>query len=360
MWTGNSSQDESDTPGWISMADALILATILLVGLTFGTSQYAAGRQRTVEQKEKARQSLLEEVSRLKTALKEEEAERKADQAKHEQEQATLEEAKQELEKQSGEQAAELKEAETKLKSTQKDKEELKREFEQTKVQTKKQEEEHRNEVTELMLLMQLLGGRNTKSAPPNAKLTIRISCSDLPDDLDLDLYVQDPKNRMCFLRNRLVKDEQAGLAILVESEDRHKFVREETIEDSTIEESFYALDPIPTGNDRPYLLFCMLRGDKNYGRKPLVPSVTVDYEIKVQDSNGNEHAITGSARVDKTGQILITKDTSRYPGLTRLTGFTVNPNSEAFLQEALLDPEDKLPRGWSLEKIPPWAVPRD
>ncbi|EDL59218.1 coiled-coil domain-containing protein [Gimesia maris] len=182
------------------------------------------------------------------------------------------------------------------------------------------------------------------------ARVVIRVRAEDLPKSVDLDIYVQDPEDALCFWKQPRVLTEFAERATLIPSEAlRFESVKKNRPPSSNIEEeTYYASIPL-TG--KPYLVFCMFREkSKKTKYHPILQKITWDISIKNADSEAKIlkgerilNCSTGGVEVDKTGDTT----TELYPGLEPLTGFTV---SDADKPEVTLLDEDELPgflRGW-------------
>lgn len=172
------------------------------------------------------------------------------------------------------------------------------------------------------------------------SQMIIRVRVDSLPDWLDLDLYVQDPKNTVCYWNQPRVLGETSETGILIPSEN--------IFSTQVAEEIFHSNEIISSGEESPYLVFCMLRENGNSSKNidNARKTFEVKWEIQIRKDLGLIKIGEGSKTIANTGQILVQDGNYLYPNLIALTGFSVTGtygNYKISIAEKL----SELPRGW-------------
>lgn len=437
MYRYDSLAEEFETPGWIAMSDALILTTVLLLGVAAATVDYSA-RQRSLIGSMSGRLTILEsaqariaELTRENDELKKQNPRLESqpsswtslrDQLKTELAKASAEldrlrqqseEMNQKMKSQGMELARwkseagrlddELQVVKMALKSLRSDlggaresKENVEQELEAARLRivslamtsaqsdmarqdaekqlerSQSDTDELRNLVGQLRQQLQdhsgklenyelLLKERSEQILRPldTARLVIRIRSRDMPTNLDLDLYVQDPQDRLCNWRHPRVLTDRAEEATLIPSEDLRTVItlRDDALTGAWTEEAYYSAQPIVGPTDRPYLVFCMLRESDG---SPQIESVnqTVEWEVTLKNSEGKDLRLVGQRVLSQSGVVLVTKRGEFYVRLLPLTGFRV---MDAEIPDARELPSDEMPellRGWQKRRHNEDAVP--
>jgi hypothetical protein len=192
-----------------------------------------------------------------------------------------------------------------------------------------------------------------------SALLVVRIRASNVRDDLDLDLYVQAPNDRLCNWKNPRVENGNAEVATLIPSE--HLLTLEansETGDTVTLtEEAYYSTEFAVSKSTNPYLVFCMLR---EAGEKPTGGDVAqaVDWEVIVNQPGQDPRRLTGRSSVRQSGRVMVQKSGEVYLGLVPLVGF-YRDSADSVAPVAIPAPElpDVL-RGWRRGKLQEGATP--
>ena len=180
------------------------------------------------------------------------------------------------------------------------------------------------------------------------ARLVVRISCEDLRDDLDLDLYVQDPENELCYWKQPRVLTRYLERATLIPSEDL-RTVGENSADkrkQRVTEEVYYAAVPLVEPSNRPYLVFCMVRKVGPFENSEAV-AINVSCEILIKNAAGTEFKLASARKIRSTGSVRVADNGESYPGLVPLTGFRVTDLEKP---AGVLLEEKELPellRGW-------------
>ena len=105
------------------------------------------------------------------------------------------------------------------------------------------------------------------------AKLVVKVSTKALPAWLDLDLYVQDPEDKICYWKEPRILTDYAETSMLIPSEDLRGV-------GTSAEEIFYSVRLIPASPNPTYLVFVMLR--ENGRQQPPEPlSVLVEWNVE-------------------------------------------------------------------------------
>jgi len=158
-----------------------------------------------------------------------------------------------------------------------------------------------------------------------NALLAVRIKGKNARDDLDLDLYVQDPQDRLCYWRNPRVDDGESEVGTLIPSELLMTLqdFDESTGRTSTIDEAFYSMEFDPSSSDRPYLVFGMLR---ETGSRPTGSKIDqeIEWEVVVRPPGQSDQVLNGTVVIPTSGRVLVQKSGQPiYTGLVPLFGFS-------------------------------------
>jgi hypothetical protein len=123
-------------------------------------------------------------------------------------------------------------------------------------------------------------------------------------------------------------------------------------------EEIYYAPGIEPSGPDRPYLVFCMLRA-KTPGARPLASAVDVRWEVTMSlTGEGKPETFQGVRRIDQPGQVLYANGGYSYVGLVPLATFQRPdaPGRRPWVADARSMPPTL--RGWSDGRVGDGAVP--
>ena len=191
------------------------------------------------------------------------------------------------------------------------------------------------------------------------APVVVRIRSRLKKADLNLDLYVQDPLDRLCHWKVPRIESRQAEVATLIPSE---LLVMGETDDDSNVtqflsEEVYCSTELLAGPASRPYLVFCMLRetGERYTGEQISQP---VDWEVVIQQKDQAPMRLTGQTTVKQSGRVMVRSTGDFYVGLVPLVGFHLQ---SAVQPEAIQLPTEDLPqvfRGWRKGKSNEEAVP--
>jgi hypothetical protein len=146
------------------------------------------------------------------------------------------------------------------------------------------------------------------------AKLIVKVRCARPPAGYDLDLFVQDPHNKICswLLPRTLFEDRETGLMILSEDLRNPK---------NAAEEIYYSLTIEPSDSQNPYLIFCMLY-DKSGHAQPVPLDVKVHWEVSMDLNGGLKLIREGDRSIDQPGQVLFANGEYSYTGLFALASF--------------------------------------
>ena len=180
------------------------------------------------------------------------------------------------------------------------------------------------------------------------AGLVIRIRARNLNSNYDLDLYVQDPNDRLCSWKNPRILTKTSQQATLIPSESLRMAHESDGTKPSRslTEEAFYASDVTP---GKPYLLFCMIRKIGEFTESEDIEQL-VEWEITTKRPNAARHVLNGQTVVTKTGAIKVTPIGETYPGLMPLMGFEIANPDPLELRRIVESKMPKLPRGWGLK----------
>ncbi len=169
------------------------------------------------------------------------------------------------------------------------------------------------------------------------AKLVVSISCDKLPDGLDLDLYVQDPNNRLCYWKQPRIMNVDSETGMLIPSEDLR------TRENQAVE-IFYSNTLFSKGKDVPYLVFAMLRTTAS---RHQIDPVRIKWEIKAR--RGAEIVVKGHGfkPLTSTGRVVVDENSIIYAGLFPICSFAILDGSLNDKDIDFLETMPDLPRGW-------------
>ncbi|QDU52931.1 hypothetical protein [Gimesia panareensis] len=158
-----------------------------------------------------------------------------------------------------------------------------------------------------------------------SAKLIVKIRTPTQPDsELDLDLYVQDPRDEVCYWMQPRILDQKGERATLMPSEDLDILGLLDVNGPTPIaEEVYYVGEPIVEHTQKPYLVFCMIRKEGVTETEPIRQNVEWEIILK-SDKNQIADRLVGKRMILNSGAVLNSELGIRYPGLTPLTGFVV------------------------------------
>ena len=341
--------EEEGVIGWVSMTDLFLLTTVLMLAVTaFVQATFEQSEQEkrseltpkevqalreTIDRLERRREELEEKVAAQKETIEELREKIAKLEKQLEARERKLAELRRRLEKLEAEnrrladRVAEIEKQRDRLRETLEEKNELlakknrliekqKRMLEQKQRLLEKYRRRARKLAAQLADLKEGL-----LRTPDEAELVVKIS-ADLPENLDLDLFVQDPKDRLTFYRNREIWTENRQVATLILSEYLKR-----TLE-GQIEEVFYSANMIPSpgGAEEMYLVYCILR-DRGGGKpRRLDEPMTVEWEIWLKDRGGDRIAgetYGGKLNIPATGWARGGgEDKLRFFNLYRIAGF--------------------------------------
>ena len=284
-------EDESSI-GWVSMTDIFLLTTVLMLVMSifvqFRFDRYKDRAAITEEQVTSLHQQIASlkgeneplhvEVQRLEAQIVESEAQTRAAQERI----AALHQKIEHLR-----QSNEILQAEAQeMTEYEKRSADLK-----TQLQEKEQQLQDRLVETPEESMLRV---------PLSARLVVRVWAS-LPEDFDIDLFVQDPHNRICFYRNPSIFDADVEVATMQLSE----YLRKRP--SGYIEEAYYSDRFIPSekGEEDSYLAFVIIRNERTGKAQRLDHPVQVHYEVLVRDDNGRTVAgrsQRGTVRISLAG----------------------------------------------------------
>jgi hypothetical protein len=191
------------------------------------------------------------------------------------------------------------------------------------------------------------------------APVVVRIRSRKIRPDLDLDLYVQDPLDRLCHWKVPRIENRQAEVATLIPSE---LLIRAQTDADAQAtqlftEEIYYSTELLAGPASRPYLVFCMLRetGEHRTGEQIAQP---VDWEVVINRKDQEPVRLTGQTIVSQSGRVMVQSTGDFYVGLVPLAGFHLQSAAQP---EPIQVPTEELPevlRGWRKGKLKEGATP--
>ncbi|MCA9179150.1 MAG: hypothetical protein KDB14_32035 [Planctomycetales bacterium] len=177
-----------------------------------------------------------------------------------------------------------------------------------------------------------------------NDRIVITLSCQSLPSHLDLDLYVQDPNDRICYWRDPRVLEGVAETAILIPSEDLKQVQSSDST--SQVEEKYFST-MVASGHDMPFLVFCMLRNtsDGAEALAELSQPITVNWRLELKAPDGSIGVTkTGEVQVTRSGAVVYEKS-YQFTGLTPIVGLGWTD-----MNDVRITPSQDLPpvfRGW-------------
>jgi hypothetical protein len=180
------------------------------------------------------------------------------------------------------------------------------------------------------------------------AALVVKVSCLNLPDPLDIDLYVkdprdtQDPRANLCHWDRPHIRSDNAETGMMILSEDLRT-------KDDRKEEVFYS-NQIST-EALPYQVYCMLRDTRMHlgrrGDQPPVPGpYRIDYEIFLRKGNQMVRVDHDTKDVSYIGDILVRKGELIYVGFIPIVGFTLSGQDPDIVLTRR--PLGEFPRGFS------------
>ncbi|HBH51093.1 MAG TPA: hypothetical protein DDY91_04285 [Planctomycetaceae bacterium] len=344
---------EEDTTAWISVVNSLLLTTVLLAGMALlpgstdsnvdELSEPGVDRPEDHSFTESAdfgvqqhsRRDDVQERNRLRKQLQDAMTER--DLLRQQQREAQAAQAPERLLASTTAENATLKAANREL-------------------ENRLQELRH---TTQLALTM--MNERHEAILRPISKapVVVRILSRQMRPDLDLDLYVQDPLDRLCHRKVPRIETRQAAVATLIPSE---LLVNVETDTDSqatqlSTEEIYYSTELLAGPASRPYLVFCMLRetGEHRTSEQIAQP---VNWEVVINRKDQEPVRLTGQTIVSQTGRVMVQSTGDFYVGLVPLAGFHLQSVAQP---EPIQVPTEELPevlRGWRKGKLKEGATP--
>jgi hypothetical protein len=179
-----------------------------------------------------------------------------------------------------------------------------------------------------------------------SAKLVIKLTCARLPDGYDIDLFVEDPYSKVCYWAEPRVLNELQETGFLMPSEDLKRLR-------NTTEEIFYSPSLFPTPDDKPYVVFCMVRPIPGANLPAL--DVVIHWEVSATLKDGTKTTKHGDKRFTTPGRVAYANGNYGYPGLEALTAFWTSSDQKQqprFVTEGL----PGAPRNWSGRELPPDA----
>jgi hypothetical protein len=311
-------EDES-TIGWVSMTDIFLLTTVLMVVMTiFVQVRFDRYRDRAAITQEQVA-ALHQQITRLKGENEPLQLEMKKLEA--------LEAQIAEFETQAnlaGEEIAGLhqqiellKQNKEILQARAQEAEEFKRRLADSKVSaalleqklanTQTQAADLENQLQEKEQLVQQLQDRLVETpeesmlrTPLSARLIVKVWAY-LPKDYDIDLFVQDPRNRICFYRNPNIFEADVEVATMLLSEYLKKRPSGYT------EEAYYSDRFILSENaaEDSYLVFAIIRNERTGEAQRLEQPIQLHYEVSVRDDTGRlavGRSQRGAVRINLAG----------------------------------------------------------
>jgi len=191
------------------------------------------------------------------------------------------------------------------------------------------------------------------------ALLTVRIRSRNLSETFDLDLYVQDPRDRICSWRNPRIQSERAEMATLIPSEylQNIEVTDGELDADTLTEEAYYSAEIVPGSTERPYVVFCMLRETTGQAAASKLEQ-PVEWEIVYNAPGRPPIRRMGTTVVPRSGKVMVQASGDLYLRLFPLAGFHVMDESVADLRILERDEIPDLPRGWQKNRLQEGAAP--
>ncbi|MFM8584211.1 MAG: hypothetical protein ACKOFW_22360 [Planctomycetaceae bacterium] len=191
------------------------------------------------------------------------------------------------------------------------------------------------------------------------ALLTIRIRSRNLPESLDLDLYVQDPLDRICSWRNPRIQSKRAEMATLIPSEYLQNIeVNDGEVDANAVtEEAYYSSEIVPGSTERPYLVFCMLR-ETAAQASALKLEQPVEWELVYNAPDSPSIRRKGTTVVPRSGKVMVQASGDLYLRLFPLAAFQVTEDSDRELVALERDQIPDLPRGWQKNRLQEGAAP--
>jgi predicted nucleic acid-binding Zn-ribbon protein len=176
-----------------------------------------------------------------------------------------------------------------------------------------------------------------------SAKLVVTLSCKKLPDGLDLDLYVQDPDDQLCYWKQPRVLTADSETGMLIPSEDLRARANQTV-------EIFYSNRLLSKDPNHPYLVFAMLR---TTGSIEAIEPVEIIWEIKAR--KGAELVVLGQGtkRLSQAGRVVVRDRLYVYSGLNPLCSFEVPGPATSDQTVQMRSDVPNLLRGWETSSIP-------
>jgi len=311
--------EDENTIGWVSMTDIFLLTTVLMVVMTiFVQARFDRYKDRAAITQEQVA-ALHQQITRLKLeneplqvemqkleALEAQIAESET-QAKLTQERiAALHQQIEHLKQNNGILQAEAQEM-AEFKKRLADFEVSVTLLEQNLAAAQAQAADLETQLQEKEQLVQQLQGRLIETpeesmlrTPLSARLIVKV-WAHLPKDFDIDLFVQDPHNRICFYRNPNIFEADVEVATMLLSEYLKKRPSGYT------EEAYYSDRFIPSENGAAdsYLAFAIIRNERTGEAQKLDRPIRLHYEVSVRDDKGRlvaSNSQRGAVQIDLAG----------------------------------------------------------
>lgn len=187
-----------------------------------------------------------------------------------------------------------------------------------------------------------------------SARVVVRVRVENLPKDLDLDIYVEDPENEICFWKKPRVMSLHSERATLIPSEALRFARLSGNQSDSTNieEETYYASEPLA---GEPYLVFFMVR-EKSPQTEFRRIELSLNWELIIKDEEGKSKIHKGNDTLKcLTGGIIVDSSEKQsrelFHGLTPLFGFDVDENSTQKVDFVVRKKMPALPRSFKHSK---------
>lgn len=391
MRVDHAREDEENVAGWIATADLFFLTAILLMGLA-GSAMFLNARnqkiiaeqhRQLVQQTQQAQQvqqaqqaqldTLLKQMNSCGITLQELEAlfDRKLaakewrelikelrDRVKpFEQLEAELVELRELV----SVQKARILQAEADLATAQAELAKARSEIAELRARNTQLAGALRLNEDQLKKIQGLLRQRSEQILRPlnNAVLVVRIRSHNLAENLDLDLYVQDPLDRICNWRNPRIQTDRAETATLIPSEYLRsiEIQKDGQADVGMTQEAYYSAELLPSSSANPYVVFCMLREVGTGGAGPPLQQ-EVDWEVEWKPKSGQIARLTGSTVIRQSGRVMVQATGDLYQRLFPLGGFYVPEQGEPELVQIPDDELPVIPRGWQKGRLKEGAGP--
>jgi hypothetical protein len=348
-----TNESEGEASGWIAVVNSLLLTTTLLAGMVLLSGSSNSGREElgdfgvdrsdllsaTEQTNPRVRKSAIRDESqdsqRLRKQLQDAMAER--DLLRQQQADAKAAQDGTGVSKRSTEGNEALKAANR----------ELENKLEDLRQTTR--------------LALSMMSDRHEATLRPLSKapVVVRIRSRKIRADLDLDLYVQDPLDRLCHWKVPRIENRQAEVATLIPSELLVGVEADAEAEETKLftEEVYYSTELLAGPASRPYLVFCMLR---ETGAHPTLTPIAqpVDWEIVINRKDQDPVRLSGQTIVSQSGRVMAQSTGDFYVGLVPLAGFHLQ---SAVQPEPIPLSSEELPevlRGWRKGKSKEGATP--